>query len=164
MFKRLIPYLLLFTIALVPRFISLGTIPTSLSHDEVDLIIQAHSVRLTGHDLSGTWSPWSLLPNDAVMAELGPLINLPALTILPNTLWSAHVTTAMLGSIYVVVIVLLLLSWGMPSSVAWLSGFLLALSPWHILFSRTTLEQPTSLFFYTLSWLSLSTLFKQIYC
>lgn len=160
MFKRLIPYFLLFTISLIPRFISLGTVPASLSHDEVDLIIQAHSVKLTGHDLSGTWSPWFLLPNDAVMAELGPIINLPALSLLPNTLWSAHITSAILGSLYVVIIVLLLLSWGMPSSVAWLSGFLLALSPWHILFSRTTLEQPTSLFFYTLSWLSLSTLFN----
>lgn len=161
MFKRLLPYLLLFTISLIPRFISLGTVPTSLSHDEVDLIIQAHSVRLTGKDLSGSWSPLSLLPNDALMAELAPIINLPALSLLPNSLFSAHVTTALFGSLYPILIVILLISWGMSNRVAWLSGFLLALSPWHLLFSRTTLEQPTSLFFYTISWIFISPLFAK---
>ena len=160
MFKRILPYFLLFTISLVPRFISLGTVPTSLSHDEVDLIIQAHSVRLTGKDLSGSWSPLSLLPNDALMAELAPIINLPALSLLPNSLFSAHATTALLGSLYPILITVLLISWGMSNRVAWLSGCLLALSPWHLLFSRTTLEQPTSLFFYTLSWLLMSAIFK----
>lgn len=161
MLKRLLPYLLLFALATLPRFFSLNVIPTSLSHDEVDLIIQAHSVRLTGTDLSGSWNPWSLLPNDAVMAELAPVINLPALSILPNTLFAAHATTALLGSLYPLLIVILLISWGMSHRVAWLTGFLLALSPWHILFSRTTLEQPTSLFFYTLSWIFLSKLFDR---
>lgn len=161
MFKRLFPYFLLLAVSLVPRFVSLGTIPTSLSHDEVDLIIQAHSVKLTGRDLSGTWSPLSLLPNDATMAELGPVINLPALSLLPNSLFSAHVTTAILGSFYPQLIVLLLFSWGVSKQVAWLSGFMLTLSPWHLLFSRTTLEQPTSLFFYTLSWVFLSKIFDR---
>ncbi len=161
MFKRLFPYFLLFILSLVPRLISLGTIPTSLSHDEVDLIIQAHSVRLTGKDLSGSWSPLSLLPNDALMAELAPVINLPALSLLPNSLFSAHLTSALLGSLYPILITILLISWGMSSRVAWLSAFLLALSPWHLLFSRTSLEQPASLFFYTLSWLFISPLFSK---
>lgn len=161
MLKRFLPYLLLFLLSLAPRFVSLGTVPTSLSHDEVDLIIQAHSVKLTGRDLSGSWSPLSLLPNEATMAELGPVINLPALSLLPNSLFSAHVTTAILGSFYPLLIVLLLFSWGVSKQVAWLSGFMLALSPWHLLFSRTTLEQPTSLFFYTLSWLFLSKIFNK---
>ncbi|TXH06996.1 MAG: phospholipid carrier-dependent glycosyltransferase, partial [Candidatus Moraniibacteriota bacterium] len=161
MFKRLFPYILLLAISLVPRFVSLSTVPTSLSHDEVDLIIQAHSVRLTGKDLSGSWSPLSLLPNAAIMAELGPVINLPALSLLPNSLFSAHVTTAILGSCYPLLIVLLLFSWGVSKQVACLSGFMLALSPWHLLFSRTTLEQPTSLFFYTLSWIFLSKIFSK---
>lgn len=161
MFKRLLPYILLFVLSLVPRFVSLGTIPTSLSHDEVDLIIQAHSVRLTGRDLSGSWSPLSLLPNDATMAELGPIINLPVLSLLPNSLFAAHATTALLGSLYPILIVILLSTWGMSHRVTWLSAFLLALSPWHLLFSRTSLEQPTSLFFYTLSWIFLSKIFDR---
>lgn len=160
MFKLIFPYLLILFLSLLPRLYSLGTIPTSLAHDEVDMIIQAHSLRLTGTDLSGTWSPWSLLPNDAVMAELGPAVNLPALSLLPNSLFAAHATSALLSSLYPLVLVLVLLSLGFSRRLSWFSGYALALSPWHILFSRTSLEQPTSLFFYTLSWLSLSTLFK----
>ncbi|RIK51822.1 hypothetical protein DCC61_01215, partial [Candidatus Microgenomates bacterium] len=160
MFKLIFPYLLILFLSLLPRLYSLGTIPTSLAHDEVDMIIQAHSLRLTGTDLSGTWSPWSLLPNDAVMAELGPAVNLPTLSLLPNSLFAAHATSALLSSLYPLVLVLVLLSLGFSRRLSWFSGYALALSPWHILFSRTSLEQPTSLFFYTLSWLSLSTLFK----
>lgn len=160
MFKLIFPYLLILFLSLLPRLYSLGTIPTSLAHDEVDMIIQAHSLRLTGTDLSGTWSPWSLLPNDAVMAELGPAVNLPTLSLLPNSLFAAHATSALLSSLYPLVLVLVLLSLGFSRRLSWFLGYALALSPWHILFSRTSLEQPTSLFFYTLSWLSLSTLFK----
>ncbi len=153
-------YFLLFIFALIPRMYALGTIPTALSHDEVDVIIQAHSIRLTGRDLSGKWSPFTLLPNDGLMAELSPIINLPALTLLPNTLFTAHFTTALLGSLYPILSVILLLSWGLNKKASWISGILLALSPWHLLFSRTTLEQPTSLFFYTLSWILLATIFS----
>ncbi len=161
MFKKILPYLLLFILALLPRFLALGIIPVSLAHDEVDMIIQAHSLRLTGTDLTGTYSPFSLLPNDAVMAELGPVVNWPALSLLPNTLFSAHFTTALLGSLYPLLVVWLLVSLGFTTKLAFFAGFLLALSPWHILFSRTSLEQPTSLFFYTLSWIFLSKIFSK---
>ena len=153
-------YFLLFIFALIPRMYALGTIPSALSHDEVDVIIQAHSIRLTGRDLSGKWSPFTLLPNDGLMAELSPIINLPALTLLPNTLFTAHFTTALLGSLYPILIVILLTSWGLNKKASWISGILLALSPWHLLFSRTSLEQPASLFFYTLSWILLATIFS----
>ncbi len=154
-----ISYFLLFILALLPRMYALGTIPTALSHDEVDVIIQAHSIRLTGRDLSGSWSPLTLVPNDGLMAELSGAINLPALAVLPNTLFAAHFTTALLGSLYPILIVTLLISWGLNKKASWLSGVLLALSPWHLLFSRTSLEQPASLFFYTLSWIFLTKIY-----
>lgn len=142
------------------RLIYLGVVPVSLAHDEIDNIIQSYSLKLTGQDINKSWYPTSFLPNDGVMAELAPVINLPALSILPNSIFSAHLTTAILSSIFPVVLVLLLLSLGAPPSVSWISGWLIAISPWHIIFSRTSLEQPTSLFFYTLSWLFLVKIFE----
>jgi hypothetical protein len=156
---KIVPFFFLILLSALFRFSYLGTIPVSLSHDEVDMVIQAHSARLTASDLSGSWHPSSVLPNDAVMAELAPLVNAPLLSLLPNSLFAAHATTALLGSVYPILIVILLMQWGWGSRVSWLSGVLLATSPWHILFSRTTLEQPTSLFFYTLSWICLNQLF-----
>jgi len=151
--------ILIFIISLFIRLIYLGVVPVSLAHDEVDNIIQAYSVRFTGHDIAGSWLPWSLLPNSGVMAELGPIINLPAITLLPNSLFTSHLTTALLSSFYPIIVCLLLVSLGSPKFVAYSASLLLAISPWHIIFSRTALEQPTSLFFYTLSWLFLTRIY-----
>jgi hypothetical protein len=95
-----------------------------------------------------------------MMAELAPLINVPAYVFGGNSIFTAHVTAAFLGSLYPALIVGVLLMWGFPASVAWIGGGLLALSPWHILFSRTSFEQPTSLFFYTFSWLLLDRIYR----
>lgn len=151
-------FLLLF-VALFIRLSYLGVVPVSLSHDEIDNIIQSYSLKFTGHDISESWSPTSFLPNDGVMAELAPLINLPAISFLPSSIFTSHLTTAILSSLFPVVLIMLLLSLKVPSSVAWLTGWLIAISPWHIIFSRTSLEQPTSLFFYLLSWVFLVKLF-----
>jgi hypothetical protein len=151
-------YVWLFFVAVLFRFLYLGVIPVSLAHDETDNVIQAHSVIQTGRDIVGTWSPLDFLPNSGVMAELGPVINAPALAILPNNLFAARFTTALLSSIFPLLVLYWLTLVGVGSSVATVTAWLLVISPWHILFSRTVLEQPTSLFFYLLSWIFLSRL------
>lgn len=147
-------------ISFVIRFMYLGSVPVSLSHDETDNVIQAQSVRLTGRDLEGVWKPWSLLPNSGVMAELGPLINLPALSVLPQSIFASRFTTALLSALFPLLVYLWLGSIGGSRSVSLTAAMLLATSPWHIIFSRTALEQPTSLFFYMLSWIFLARSFK----
>lgn len=152
---------IIFLISFVIRFLYLGSVPVSLSHDETDNIIQAHSVLRTHSDIEGVWQPWSLLPNSGVMAELGPLINLPALSILPQSIFAARFTTALLSSIFPCIIFYWLSLIGVTPWVGLTAAFLLATSPWHIIFSRTALEQPTSLFFYMVSWVFLVKLFKK---
>ena len=142
------------------RFLSLGSVPVALSHDETDNIIQAHAVIQTGSDINRTWNPWSLLPNSGVMAELGPLINVPALSLLPQSPFASRVTSAFLSSLFPLILYFLLINLEIANPVALTSAFLLSISPWHILFSRSALEQPTSLFFYVLSWLLLTLLFR----
>lgn len=143
------------------RFYQLGTVPVSLAHDEVDNIIQAHAFIHTGSDIVGTWSPWQMLPNSGVMSEWGPLINTLSAKFLPTSLFSAHLTTAILSTLYPVLVWVLLQKLGASRRVANFAGILIAISPWHILFSRTVLEQPTSLFFYTLSWILLTQIYQK---
>lgn len=151
----------IFIFSLTLRLLYLGSVPVSLSHDETDNIIQAHSVIQTGSDIEGKWKPWSLLPNSGVMAELGPLINVPILSIFPQSLFSARLTTAILSSLFPILIWLWLISIKVNSQVSLVSALLLAISPWHLIFSRTALEQPTSLFFYMLSWVFLAKVFQK---
>lgn len=150
----------IFIISLTLRLLYLGSVPVSLSHDETDNIIQAHSVIQTGNDIEGTWNPWRLLPNSGVMAELGPLINVPVLSLLPQSIFSSRLTTAILSAIFPLLIWWWLTLLKVNSKVAQMSAFLLAISPWHLIFSRTALEQPTSLFFYLLSWVFLTKIFQ----
>ncbi|MBP9669862.1 hypothetical protein KBD75_00495 [Candidatus Woesebacteria bacterium] len=150
----------IFIISLTLRLLYLGSVPVSLSHDETDNIIQAHSVIQTGSDIEGTWNPWRLLPNSGVMAELGPLINVPVLSLLPQSIFSSRLTTAILSAIFPLLIWWWLTLLKVNSKVAQMSAFLLAISPWHLIFSRSALEQPTSLFFYLLSWVFLTTIFQ----
>lgn len=150
--------LLILAVSVLFRFLYLGVIPVSLSHDETDSIIQAHSVIQTGTDIAGTWSPLSFLPNSGVMAELAPLIHAPALTLLPNSLFTAHLTDALLGSFFPLLIFYWLTLLKTKRNVALTAAALLSISPWHIIFSRTALEASASLFFYLCSWVFLTKL------
>jgi len=153
--------IILLVISFIFRFYQLGTVPVSLAHDEIDNVIQAHSFIHTGSDIVGSWSPWQMLPNSGVMSEWGPLINTISAKFLPPSLFSAHLSTAILSTLYPLLIWLLLQKLGVSRRIASFSALLLALSPWHILFSRTVLEQPSSLFFYTLSWIFLSNIYQK---
>ncbi len=150
----------IFILSLALRLLYLGSVPVSLSHDETDNIIQAHSVIQTGTDIEASWKPWSLLPNDGVMAELGPLINAPVLSLLHQSIFSSRLTTAILSSVFPLLIWWWLTLLKVNHRIALSASFLLAISPWHLIFSRTALEQPTSLFFYLLSWIFLTKVFE----
>jgi hypothetical protein len=155
--KNLIIILL---ISLFFRLLYLNVIPVSLAHDEIDNIIQAQAVRHTGSDISGVWHPLSFLPTPTLMGELAPLINVPMLSILPQSIFSSRATSAILSSFYPLLLVIFLVKLGVSKKVAYTAAGLIAVSPWHIIFSRTALEQPVSLFFYTSSWIFLIDLFK----
>ncbi len=153
---------ILLVVSLFFRLIYLGVVPVSIAHDETDNIIQAHSLIQTGSDIVGTWQPFALLPNSGVMSELGPFINTAVLSIFPNNLFTNRLTTALLSSLFPLLLLYWLKTLKVDSKVGYISAFMLAVSPWHILFSRTVLEQPTSLFFYLLSWIYLSKVFQKI--
>jgi hypothetical protein len=158
--RRLLTLTAIFILSLFLRFLYLGYVPVALSHDETDNIIQAHAVIQTGSDIAGTWRPWNFLPNSGVMAELGPLINVPALYALPQSIFASRFTTALLSAIFPLLVYWWLTLLKVKPSVATMAALLLVVSPWHLIFSRTALEQPTSLFFYLLSWIFLTLFFK----
>lgn len=151
--------IIILLVSLFFRFLYLGVIPVSLAHDEIDNIIQAQSVRHTGSDISGSWRPLSFLPTPTLMGELAPLINVPMLSLLPQSIFASRATSALLSSLYPLLLAILLIKLGVSRRVATTTSLLLAVSPWHIIFSRTALEQPASLFFYTGSWVFLINLF-----
>lgn len=147
-------------VAAIFRFLYLGSIPVSIAHDEIDNIIQAQSVIFTGNDISGKWSPFDFLPTPTLMGELAPMINVFALILLPQTLFSYRFTSAFLSVVFLIILYIFLKKLKVSDNVSLSITALLVISPWHIIFSRTALEQPASLFFYVLSWIFLSNIFN----
>jgi hypothetical protein len=49
-------------LALVFRLVWLDKVPTGITDDELGFVLNAKAVFLTGKDLSGVWSPFSLTP------------------------------------------------------------------------------------------------------
>jgi len=79
--KLAIVSILIFTVALATRTILINQIPTSLSHDELNYVINALSLTITGTGKSGKWYPFSFTPVEPTLAEL------PAIFIAPFMLF-----------------------------------------------------------------------------
>jgi|GEM_PF-1506413 len=158
--KPLIILVISVIIGLLLRLSYLNTVPVSLSHDEIDNVIQAHAVIEIGRDIEGSWHPLSFLPNTGTMSELGPLINTPTLSFLPQSPASSRLMTVIYSSLTPLLVLIWLLLIRVKRPIAIITAILLYLSPWHVIFSRTALEQPTSLFWYLASWVCLA-LFSQ---
>jgi 4-amino-4-deoxy-L-arabinose transferase-like glycosyltransferase len=158
MLTKLNKYLIYFVLllALFLRVYKINTLP-SLNPDEAALGYNAYSLLETGKDEHGT--PWPLhfqsfgdfKPGGYVYLDL-PFIKVFGLTPLavrlPNLIFSVL-------TIYVLFQLVYLLSSNFSLSI--LSASVLALSPWHIHFSRGAWESSTALFFITLGvyWLYL---------
>jgi len=71
--------LLIIIFALFLRVLWLGRIPIAISGDELDYILDAKSIFLSGKDLTGKWTPLSLTPAPHTI----PKGELPSLLISP---------------------------------------------------------------------------------
>ena len=124
--------------------------------DELHYVITAKSIALTGHDLSGTWTPWFLLwfryPPQEHQAELPYILHLLVSAHFPFSLFYIKLPFALLS----VGIVILL--WAIASDlfgplVGLTTAGLAAINPWLVVMGRTGYEATPTMFFYLLSFL-----------
>ncbi|MCL5438765.1 MAG: glycosyltransferase family 39 protein [Patescibacteria group bacterium] len=135
------------------RFIFLDRTPIGISGDELDYVLNAKAVALTGKDISGLWSPFSLStpPHEVPKAELPYLFVTPFMKFLPLNLLSARLPYAFFSVLFVVLIYLIgrrLFS----SSQAFIIGLIAAINPWFIYFGRTAFDAPLAVYLYFLAF------------
>jgi len=141
------------------RFYKIAEIPVSLYWDEVSIGYNAYSIGMTGRDEFGTFTPLLFKAfNDYKM----PLdIYLTALSEKAFGLdeFSVRFPSAFFGTLTVLVafflarqlLVMYSKKTNLPTdSIALLTSLMLAISPWHIQFSRANFEANISLFFVVL--------------
>lgn len=147
--KQHLPLLFILLVGLVLRLIWLDRIPVGINDDELDYILNAKAIYLTGKDVSGTWSPFSLStpPNEVPKSELMYLFLSPLVGSLPLSLFWARFPFIIFNLLLITVIYLITKEL-LGKNVAVISGLVTAINPWSIYFSRTSYEAPVSALFF----------------
>lgn len=154
------PLFLLMFIALlagVIRTYNIGKVPQSLNWDEVALGYNAYSILKTGHDEYGKFLPVVLQSYDDYKPALYAYLVVPFVSILGLTEQAVRLPSATAGVAAVVIVYFLVLQLMgerklklfdhevNATTIALLTSFFLAISPWHIQFSRISFESNVGL-------------------
>lgn len=144
--------LLVILLAAFLRLWQLGVIPVGVTHDELGYIYNAYSIAKTSKNIFGevlpifTWinqGGWPFLP-------VPIYLSVPFFWIFDLTATVGRLPSAILGVFDVFLLYLLVKKIFNKQALALLSAFFLAISPWHLHFSRSAYDPNFALFFYLL--------------
>jgi len=137
------------------RLYQLGDVPPSPDWDETALGYNAYSISKTGKDEYGTFLPLSIRSFDDYKPPLYTYLTVPSVALFGLSVWSTRLPSAVMGILAVVGVYFLVLVLPVQLNknynnykdykdsvalIALLSSFFLAISPWHIQFSRIAFE------------------------
>lgn len=144
--KTIILLFLITVIALALRLWSLGNVPPSPDWDEAALGYNAYSIMQTGRDEYGQLLPIVLRSFDDYKPALYTYLIIPFIKIFDLSIVSVRLPSAILGLLSVVAVFFLVKEIFKKDNIALLVSFLMAISPWHIQFSRIAFESNIGLF------------------
>lgn len=131
-------------LAAILRLYQLGQVPISPDWDEVALGYNAYSILKTGRDEYGTFLPLSIRSFDDYKPPLYTYLTIPSVALFDLTVWSVRLPSAIMGILAVLGTYFLVKELFKKSdTLPFLSTALLAISPWHIQFSRIAFEANT---------------------
>lgn len=136
------------------RFYKLGKAPASLYWDEVSIGYNAYSVLKTGRDEYGVFFPLRFEAFGEYKLPLYIYLTIPAVKIFGLNEFSVRFPSAFFGILTVLLVYFLTKELFKKSKFKYklsiVSSFLLAVSPWHLQFSRAAFEAGIGLFFFCL--------------
>ncbi len=142
-------FALVILIAIVLRFWQLGVVPPSPDWDEAALGYTAYSIKETGKDEYGKSFPVILRSYDDYKPALYAYLIIPFIKFLGLNIVSVRLPSAIFGVIAVISTYFLVRQlfdkYKDKDRLAILSSFLLAISPWHLHFSRIAFEAQVGL-------------------
>lgn len=146
--RSFIALTILVTVAVIVRFWQLGIVPPSPDWDEAALGYNAYSVLKTGRDEYGTWFPLTLRSFDDYKPPLYMYLAVPSVALFGLETWAVRLPSAVAGVLAVIGTYFLVRDlWkrsakhsAYTDALALTSSALLAISPWHIQFSRIAFE------------------------
>ncbi len=162
-------FTLIILLAIFLRFYQLGKNPSSLDWDEASLGYNAYSILKTGRDEYGTFLPAAIRSFGDYKPPLYVYITVPSVAVFGLTEFAVRLPSAVFGSLAVAMTYFLVSeifaiyalkkdasdsSRSKSEFIAFGAMFLLAISPWHLQFSRVAFEANVALtLFIGGSWL-----------
>lgn len=149
-------FAIVIVLAIFFRFFQLGINPPSLDWDEASLGYNAYSILKTGADEYGNFLPLSIRSFDDYKPPLYVYLTVPSIAVFGLTEFAVRLPSAVFGVLSVVVMYFLVLELLNTTalgnvrnreSIAVTSAFFVAISPWHLQFSRAAFEGNIGLFF-----------------
>lgn len=135
------------TFGFLLRITWLGQIPAGFTADEASQAYSAYSLLKTGADEWGiTWPSTSFRSFFDYKAPLQTYLMIPSIAIFGLSEFAARLPSAIFGTLAILVIYFL--GKKINPKIGLLAAFLLAISPWHLQFSRTALEVNLSSFLF----------------
>ncbi len=141
---------LIILLALILRVWRLDLVPISLFGDELDVGYQAYSILKTGKDYSGNFFPLHFKSLAEWRTPLYLYSSVPTVALFGINAWGVRLPAAIFGVLGVLAFYLLVKELTKNESLGLLSAFLLAVSPWHLHYSRAGFEVTEMLFLYIL--------------
>jgi len=146
--KKYIGLIFVVIVAGFLRLYQLGVVPPSPDWDEAALGYNAYSILKTGKDEYGNFFPLSIRSFDDYKPPLYTYLTVPSVGLFGLNTWSTRLPSALMGILAVIGTYFLakeLFSSSKikdlrPTTLPLLSALLLAISPWHIQFSRIAFE------------------------
>lgn len=139
--------LCIFFIAFSLRFWRLDLVPSSLFGDEVDVGYHAYSILKTGKDYSGNFMPLHFQSMAEWRTPLYLYASVPSVAAFGISPWGVRLPAAIFGFLGVIAIYFLIKEMFENELMATIGAFVLAVSPWHIQYSRAGFEVTMMLFF-----------------
>ena len=151
--RHYLPLLLIILLALVLRLSWLDRVPVGITGDELDYAFNAKAVFLTGRDITGTWSPFSLTtpPGETPKAELPYLLFAPFIGVADFSLFNVRFPHVLVNVLLLVIIYLIAYEL-FSKRVAVFAALVGAVNPWAIYFGRTAYEVPLSVLLFLVSF------------
>lgn len=144
--KKYIPLTLIFILALILRFYKLDNF-RCLNWDEASFGYNAYSILLTGKDEYGVKLPLQFKSVGDYKAPLYIYLMVPVIKVLGLNEFSVRFLPALLGSLCIILFYFITQELFMKEKLSSVAAFFLAVSPWHIQFTRAGADVGVATFF-----------------
>lgn len=145
--KNIFIFFLILVLASFLRLWKLDQVPVSLFGDELDVGYHAYSILKTGKDYTGNFMPLHFHSLAEWRTPLFLYASVPGVALFGITPLGVRLAPAVFGILGVVIFYLLVRELTENQLVALISSFVMAISPWHIQYSRAAFEVTMLLLF-----------------